>query len=92
MGKHRRPGPPNQPSRAVPGVDPADPLGPYEQRRRPPADERRRQRPVSGGAAHLRPEEPRLLEEWNGFAYVAVGIAANRAVAERWVHQESRRR
>ncbi|RBM23314.1 hypothetical protein DEH69_03090 [Streptomyces sp. PT12] len=38
MGKHRRPGPPNQPSRAVPHADPNAPLAPFEKRRRPPMD------------------------------------------------------
>lgn len=38
MGKHRRPGPPNQPSRAVPRVDANDPLASYNERRRAPMD------------------------------------------------------
>jgi hypothetical protein len=38
MGKHRRPGPPNQPSRAAPRVDADDPLAAYDKRRRPPMD------------------------------------------------------
>ncbi|WP_110945750.1 DUF6087 family protein [Streptomyces avicenniae] len=86
MGRHRRPGPPNQPSRAVPVHNPADPLGPYERRRRPPGDTWRRQRPLLGGAGHLRPTESRVLEEWDGFAYVVVGVAPDLAVATRWVH------
>ncbi|MEV6593971.1 hypothetical protein [Streptomyces acidicola] len=69
MGKHSRPGPPNQPSRAVPRVDADDPLAAYEKRRRPPLDVWRRHRPLHGGGGHFRPDEPRALEEWNGFSY-----------------------
>ncbi|AXE24696.1 hypothetical protein C0216_31205 (plasmid) [Streptomyces globosus] len=54
MGKHRRPGPPNQPYRAVPRVNADDPLAAYNKRRRPPMDVYRRHRPVHGGAGHLR--------------------------------------
>ncbi|MER7999593.1 DUF6087 family protein [Streptomyces sp. NPDC095613] len=85
MGKHSRPGPPNQPSRAVPRVDADDPLAAYNKRRRPPMDIYRRHRPVHGGAGHLRPDEPRVLEEWDDFAYQVVGTAPNLAVAQMWV-------
>jgi hypothetical protein len=85
MGKHRRPGPPNQPSRTVPRVDADDPLAVYNKRRRPPMDIYRRHRPVHGGAAHLRPAEPRVLEEWTGFAYEPVGTAPDLAAAREWV-------
>ncbi|MEW2530294.1 DUF6087 family protein [Streptomyces sp. NPDC047071] len=84
MGKHRRPGPPNQPSRAAAPMDAADPLAAYRKRRRPPMDIYRRHRPAHGGAAHLRPDEPRVLEEWNDFTYVVVGTAPNLATARDW--------
>ncbi|MEV2228877.1 hypothetical protein AB0H69_09920 [Streptomyces phaeochromogenes] len=64
MGKHSRPGPPNQPSRAIPRAVADDPLAPYNKRRRPPMDQYRRHRPVSGGGGRLRSGEPRVLEEW----------------------------
>ncbi|MEK8171383.1 DUF6087 family protein [Streptomyces sp. M19] len=87
MGKHRRPGPPNQRSRAVPRVDDADPLAAYDKRRRPPVDVYRRHRPVHGGGCHLRPDEPRVLEEWDDFAYVVVGTAPTLAAAQKWVNE-----
>ncbi|WP_062204853.1 DUF6087 family protein [Streptomyces sp. NBRC 109706] len=90
MGKHRRPGPPNQPSRAVPRVDEADPLAAYRRRRRPPMDVHRRHRPVNGGAGHVRPGEARVLEEWDGFAYQVVGTAADLAAAREWVNTPGR--
>jgi len=86
MGKHSRPGPPNQPSRALPRVDADDPLAAYTKRRRPPMDQYRRHRPLHGGAGHCRPEEPRALEEWDGFAYVPVGTAPDLAAATAWIH------
>jgi len=85
MGKHSRPGPPNRPSRATGHVDPADPLAPYEKRRRPPVDEYRRIRPLHGGGGHVRPDEPRALEEWDGFAYAPAGTAADLASARAWM-------
>ncbi|MGP3981425.1 DUF6087 family protein [Streptomyces sp. KR80] len=87
MGKHRRPGPPNQPSRATPRVDPDDPLAPYNKRRRPPMDQYRRHGPVHGGADHLRPDEPRVLEEWDDFAYQVIGTALDLAAAQAWVNE-----
>ncbi|MFG1879555.1 DUF6087 family protein [Sphaerisporangium sp. NPDC049003] len=87
MGKHSRPGPPNQPSRAVPRVDPADPLAPYNKRRHPPLDIYRRHRPLHGGASHLHPNEPRALEEWDGFTYVPAGTTADLAGAQKWVNE-----
>lgn len=89
MGKHSRPGPPNQPSRAVPRVDPADPLAAYNKRRRPPLDIYRRHRPLHGGAGHLRPDQPRALEQWDGFAFVPAGTAADLAAAQQWVNDLS---
>lgn len=86
MGKHSRPGPPNQPSRALPRVDADDPLAAYTKRRLPPMDQYRRHRPLHGGASHCRPEEPRALEEWDGFAYVPVGTAPDLAAATSWAH------
>ncbi|MCK8680934.1 DUF6087 family protein [Streptomyces lichenis] len=89
MGKHSRPGPPNQPSRAIPRIDGNDPLAAYRRRRRPPLDIRRRHRPLHGGGGHIRPDEPRALEEWNGFSYEPAGIAANLADAVRWVIEQT---
>jgi hypothetical protein len=86
MGKHSRPGPPNQPSHALPRVDADDPPAAYAKRRRPPMDQYRRHRPLHGGAGHLRPREPRALEEWDGFAYVPVGTAPDLAAAMAWAH------
>ncbi|MEV6500700.1 DUF6087 family protein [Streptomyces prunicolor] len=40
----------------------------------------------SGGAAHLRPDEPRVLEEWDGFTYQVVGTADDLAAAQGWVN------
>ncbi|MFF7902110.1 DUF6087 family protein [Streptomyces sp. NPDC088817] len=88
MAKHRRPGPPNQRSRAVPRIDPDAPLASYTRRRRPPMDVHRRHRPVHGGAGHLRPDELRVLEEWDGFAYQMVGTAPDLADAREWVNRE----
>lgn len=87
MGKRSRPGPPNQPSRAVPRVDADNPLAAYDKRRRPPMDTYRRHRPVHGGAGHLRPDEPRVLEEWDDFAYQVVGTAPTLAAAQEWVNE-----
>ncbi|MFE9687813.1 DUF6087 family protein [Streptomyces sp. NPDC006285] len=87
MGKHSRPGPSNQPSRAVPRADTDNPLAPYDKRRRPPMDIHRRHRPAHGGASHLRPDEPRVLEEWNGFTYQPAGTASSLAAAQRWVNE-----
>ncbi|KUF14820.1 MULTISPECIES: DUF6087 family protein [Streptomyces] len=89
MGKHSRPGPPNQPSRAIPRTDDGDPLAAYHKRRRPPLDVWRRHRPLHGGGGHLRPEGPRVLEEWNGFLYEPAGTAANLAEARRWVSEQA---
>ncbi|MDT3728378.1 DUF6087 family protein [Streptomyces sp. DSM 41972] len=86
MGKHRRPGPPNQPSRAVPRVNADNPLAAYDKRRQPPMDVHRRHRPVHGGASHLRPDEPRVLEQWDGFTYVPAGTAPDLATAQAWVN------
>ncbi|MFJ1595355.1 DUF6087 family protein [Streptomyces sp. NPDC088261] len=84
MAKHRRPGPPNQPSRAVPRPDADDPLAAYNKRRLPPMDQYRRHRTTHGRAAHLRPDEPRVLEEWDGFTYQVVGTARDLAAAQAW--------
>jgi hypothetical protein len=87
MGKHSRPGPPNQPSRAFPRADADDQLAPYSKRRHPPMDQYRRHRPADGGAGHLRPGEPRVLEEWDGFVYSVVGTALDLAAAQEWVNE-----
>lgn len=87
MGKHSRPGPPNQPSRAVPRADPDDPLAAYNKRRRPPMDIWRKHRPLHGGGSHVRPDEPQALEQWNGFAYEPAGTAPNLATAQEWAHE-----
>jgi hypothetical protein len=87
MGKHCRPGPPNQPSRAVPSVDTGDPLAPYQRRRRPPLDVYRRHRPLHGGAGHLEPDTARVLEQWDGFAYQVVGTAPDLATARAWENE-----
>ncbi|MEW2128984.1 DUF6087 family protein [Streptomyces sp. NPDC005435] len=87
MGKHARPGPPNQPARAFPRVDEDKPLAAYEKRRRPPMDVYRRHRPLHGEGGHVRPDEPRVLEKWDGFAYGPVGTAADLAEAQRWVDE-----
>ncbi|MEU9271504.1 DUF6087 family protein [Streptomyces sp. NPDC048251] len=57
--------------------------------RRPPLDLDRRHPPLHGGGGHLRPGEPRALEEWNGFSYEAAGTAATLADAERWVNEQT---
>ncbi|MFQ6198835.1 DUF6087 family protein [Streptomyces sp. NPDC000405] len=87
MGKHSRPGPPNQPSRAVPRLNPDDQLAAYHKRRRPPLDIYRRHRPLHGGASHLRPDQPRALEEWDEFSYAPAGTAADLAAAQQWVNE-----
>ncbi|MFJ9380542.1 DUF6087 family protein [Streptomyces sp. NPDC101455] len=89
MGKHSRPGPSNQPSRAVPDMDASDRLAAYNKRRRPPLDVWRRHRPLHGGGGHLQPDKPRALEEWNGFSYEPAGTAANHAEAQRWVNEQA---
>ncbi|MGW2272595.1 DUF6087 family protein [Streptomyces yangpuensis] len=87
MGKHRRPGPPNQPSRAVPRVNADDPLAAYKRRRLPPLDIWRKHRPLHGGGSHVRPDAPRALFAWNGFAYEMAGTAPDLAAAQKWVHE-----
>ncbi|WP_240351047.1 DUF6087 family protein [Streptomyces olivoreticuli] len=87
MGKHSRPGPPNQLSRAVPRLDADDQLAAYNKRRRPPLDIYRRHRPFHGGASHLRPDEPRALEQWDGFSFAPAGTAADLAAAQQWVNE-----
>ncbi|MGX1910332.1 DUF6087 family protein [Streptomyces phaeochromogenes] len=87
MGKHSRPGPPNQPSHAIPRADADDPLAPYNKRRRPPIDQYRRHRPANGGGSHLRSSEPRVLEEWDGFTYQVVATAFDLGAAQEWVNE-----
>ncbi|MFJ8231444.1 DUF6087 family protein [Streptomyces sp. NPDC094448] len=89
MGKHRRPGPPNQPSRAAPRLDAINPLAMYDKRRRPPLDVYRRHRPLYGGAGHIRPDTPRALEEWDGFTFTPAGTAPDLASAQLWVNELS---
>ncbi|MFD4577511.1 DUF6087 family protein [Streptomyces sp. NPDC058417] len=86
MGKHRRPGPPNQPPLAVPRADPDDLLAAYDKRRRAPMDVYRRHRPLCGGANHLSPDQPRALEIWDGFAYAPAGTAQNLQAAQAWAN------
>lgn len=85
MGKHSRPGPPNQPPRAVPRVDADDPLAAYHKRRRPPMDIWRKHRPLHGGGSHVQPDTARALIAWNGFAYELEGTAPDLAAAQQWV-------
>ncbi|MBB5108848.1 hypothetical protein [Streptomyces spectabilis] len=59
-------------------------LAAYHKRRRPPMDVYRRHRPAHGGAAHLRPDEPRVLGQWNDFTCIVVGTAPNLATAQAW--------
>ncbi|MEU1785148.1 DUF6087 family protein [Streptomyces sparsogenes] len=40
--------------------------------------------PAGGGATHVRPDEPRVLESWDGFACMPEGTALNLAAAQRW--------
>lgn len=80
MGKHSR-----RPERSG---DPDDHLAPYHRRREPPADGRRRHFPVHGGATHVRPDEQRLLEEWDGFTYQAAGFASDLAEARAWARED----
>ncbi|QFR93904.1 DUF6087 family protein [Streptomyces tsukubensis] len=39
------------------------------------------------GAGHLRPDEPRVLEEWTGFVYEVVGTTPGLAAAKEWVNE-----
>jgi hypothetical protein len=89
MGKHSRPGPPNQPSRAVPRVDGDDLLAAYNKRRRPPMDVYRKHRPLHGGGSHVQPDEARALLAWNGFTYEPAGTAPNLAAGQKWVNETS---
>ncbi|MFF5538496.1 DUF6087 family protein [Streptomyces cinerochromogenes] len=36
------------------------------------------------GGGHLRPDEPRTLEQWDGFTYAPVGTATDLASAQAW--------
>ncbi|WP_406397497.1 DUF6087 family protein [Streptomyces uncialis] len=49
----------------------------------PPADEHL-PAPAAGARrrSHLRPDEPRVLEEWSGFAYEPAGTAPGLAAAQ----------
>ncbi|MFJ6484526.1 MULTISPECIES: DUF6087 family protein [unclassified Streptomyces] len=40
-----------------------------------------------GGASHLRPNEPRVLEERNGFAYAPAGTTPNLATTQERVNE-----
>ncbi|MGX5186201.1 DUF6087 family protein [Streptomyces avermitilis] len=42
---------------------------------------------LHGGAGHLRPDEPRALEEWDGFTFIPAGTAPDLAAAQRWVNE-----
>ncbi|MFF9158258.1 DUF6087 family protein [Streptomyces sp. NPDC014846] len=85
MGKHRREGPSDQPSRAVSRIDPDNALAAYERRRQPPMDVWRKQSPLAGGASHVRPDQPRALLTWNGFTYEMTGTAPDLAAAQEWL-------
>ncbi len=87
MGKHSRPGPPNQPSRAVPHIDADEPLAAYHKRRRPPMDVWRKHQPLHGGGGHVRPDEPRALLSWTGFGYETAGTAPDLPTAQRWANE-----
>ncbi|CAM5671640.1 hypothetical protein SHIRM173S_01020 [Streptomyces hirsutus] len=50
-------------------------------------DQYRRHRPVHDGAGHRRPDEPRTLEEWDGFTYQVVGAADDLTAAQQWVNE-----
>ncbi|MFF3321515.1 DUF6087 family protein [Streptomyces sp. NPDC002889] len=39
-----------------------------------------------GGSGHLRPDEPRVLEEWNGFSHEPAGTAPDLATAQKWIN------
>ncbi|MCX5231311.1 DUF6087 family protein [Streptomyces sp. NBC_00233] len=49
-------------------------------------DVHRRHRPVHGGAGHPRPDEPQVLEQWDGFTYAPAGTAPDRATAQAWAN------
>ncbi|MFF4410498.1 DUF6087 family protein [Streptomyces sp. NPDC002536] len=66
---------------------PDDPLAAYERRRLAPQGEARRHRPWHGGGSHVRPGEPRVLLEWDGFAYQVAGIAPDLPAARAWVSE-----
>ncbi|WP_254047187.1 DUF6087 family protein [Streptomyces aureus] len=59
-----------------------DPLDTYDKRRRPPPDDCHRHRPFPGCGGHLRPDEPRVLEQRDGFTYVPAGTAPDLATAQ----------
>lgn len=90
MGKHSRTGPPPPPGDRPPRrerIDPdvADPLEPFNRRRRPPLDGPRIHRALHGGASHLYPDRPRALFVWDGFAYQPAGTAVDLEAARAWV-------
>ncbi|MFH8411089.1 DUF6087 family protein [Streptomyces sp. NPDC018019] len=87
MGKHRRPGPPNQPPKTTPAAEREGVTYTYDRRRQPPPEGPRRHRPVHDHGGHLYPDEPRVLEEWTGFQYVIVGTTADLAAAAQWVQE-----
>lgn len=49
----------------------------------------RRIRPLHGGGGHLHPEQPRALEEWDGFTYQPAGTAPNLAAARNWLNEQT---
>ncbi|MEO3976838.1 DUF6087 family protein [Streptomyces sp. CAU 1734] len=87
MGRHARPGPPDQPPRLTPG----DPLTLYYLRRRAPENVYHRHRPAGGGGVHVRPQEPRILDSWDGFRYLPIGIAPDLDAARTWARTLSER-
>lgn len=88
MGKHRRTGPPEPGARPrrPERVDPNDPnvLAPFDRRRQPPIEGPRIHRAAHGGASHVLPAEPRVLLEWDGYAYQVAGTTPDLASAQDW--------
>ena len=88
MGRHSRigPRPPGEEPRRPERVDPNDPnvLAPFNRRREPPIEGPRIHRAIHGGASHVLPAEPRMLLEWDGYAYQPAGTAPDLATAQAW--------
>ncbi|MFJ8080772.1 DUF6087 family protein [Streptomyces sp. NPDC096205] len=73
-----------------PGEEPLEEWAARRERRRAAEREvpgRRRVVPLSGGAqgSHVAPGAPRLLLEWDGTAWVGVGVAADAAAAREFL-------
>ncbi|MFJ3840872.1 DUF6087 family protein [Streptomyces sp. NPDC054904] len=87
VGRHRR----AEQSEAWPEPDPGSVLAAFEERRRPSAGIARRHRPAGGGAGHLRPDGPRLPQQWDGYAYAPAGTAPDLDAARVWERSPVRR-